>query len=225
MEKSIIQKMIEAEIITEKDIVEYYNTNLREQEENKPKKVEKPTYSLIADGVLVKFDEKDLNKNGGYVVPAGVHTIGKEAFARCQKLRKVKLGRDVIEIRDEAFEECLHLHTVKMSNSVRKIGERAFYICCDLININLSSNLKEIRDRTFARCSSLEQIEIPEKLEKIGYEAFVWCKNLSTINIPPANLTYVSENAFNCTPIGNDFMRKYYEMQVLTDLDKKGYEK
>ena len=55
MEKSIIQKMIEAEIISEKDIVEYYNNNLKSQVESKSKKIEKPTYSIIEDGVLKKY--------------------------------------------------------------------------------------------------------------------------------------------------------------------------
>ena len=211
MEKSIIQKMIEAEIITEKDIVEYYNTNLKEQEENKPKKVEKPTYSLIADGVLVKFDEKDLNKNGGYVVPAGVHTIGQGAFKSCQGLMSVKLGRDVIEIKSAAFEECFYLQSVKMTNSVRRIGDCAFFDCMDLTEINLSSNLKEISPRTFERCVKLQRIEIPEELEKIKHAGFKWCTRLSAINKPTSNLKYVAEDAFYATPIGKDFMEAYRE--------------
>ena len=210
MEKSIIQKMIEAEIISEKDIVEYYNNNLKSQVESKSKKIEKPTYSIIEDGVLVKFDDRDL-VNGGYVTPKGVVEIGEGAFAQCDTIFRVKLRRDVIRIKKGAFISCHNLASVQMTNSVRWIDDDAFNSCMSLTDLKLSSNLKEISLCTFANCAHLQQVELPEKLEVINDYAFSWCENLSTISTPPASLIYVSEEAFEQTPIGKDFIRLYHK--------------
>ena len=210
MEKSIIQKMIEAEIISVKDIVEYYNDNLKEQVENLPKKSEKPTYSIIENGALVKFDERDLNKNGGYITPVGVHTIREYAFSGLDKLTNITIRRDVIEIEESAFESCCNLKSVKMANSVCKLGEHVFDSCISLADVKLSSKLKFIPAYTFMNCINLQQIMLPEKLEVIQECAFGYCENLNIISNPTEFLMHVDELAFDGAPIGRDFMIQYY---------------
>ena len=210
MEKSIIQKMIEAEIISEKDIVEYYNNNLKAQVENLPKKSEKPTYSIIEDGVLVKFDERDLNSKGGYTTPKGVFTIGCGAFERCEKLRKIHISGDVIKIECGAFALCENLQTVIMTNSVREIGSYAFNECYSLKSINLSNNIEEIPDCIFTACKNLQTITLPNKIKRIRKFAFAHCENI-VLNNFPTTLSYIHPDAFKETKIKADVMRLYFK--------------
>ena len=209
MEKSIIQKMIEEKIISEKDIVEYYNANLKDKIECESEKVESTTYSIIEDGILINFDERDLNRNGGYTTPKGVHTIGKKAFMDCSKLRKIVLTRDVIEIEEDAFMGCTSLQSVKMTDSVRKIGTYAFYDCRSLTDLKLSNSIREISQYAFEDCVMLQEVILPKKLKTIEVFAFGNCRNLNSISTPSPNLEWVSEDAFLYAPIGRDFMRLY----------------
>lgn len=209
----LLPSLIESGVITKEQVEEYYKANIKSQ------KAQKPTYSTIKDGVLVKFDDRDL-VNGGYVTPVGVHTIGEGAFAQCNTIFRVKLRRDIKRIKKGAFISCHNLESVQMTNSVRWIDEDAFNSCMSLTDLKLSSNLKEISLCTFANCTHLQQVELPEKLEVINDYAFSWCDNLNRISSPPESLIYVSEEAFEQTPIGRDFMRLYHKHQEEQNQEK-----
>ncbi len=201
----LLPSLIESGVITKEQVEEYYKANIKSQ------KVSKPTYSLIEDGVLVRFDERDLDKNGGYITPKGVHTIWCSAFEKCCKLHKIHIGRDVVEIKSRAFYECRNLEQVTMTNSVRKMGQYAFRDCVSLTALKLSDNLKDIPACAFADCKHLYTIILPHKLEQICDCAFADCINLTTIYNIPASLGWVHTDAFNGTPIKKDFMRLYYK--------------
>ena len=216
----ILTALIDEGIISENDIVEYYNNNLKSQDESKLNEVQNNQYSKIVDGVLVEFDERDLNRNGAYIVPRRVHVIDTHAFYRCDNLRKVHLGRDVVEIGMKAFFECKNLQSVTMTNSVRKMGEYAFTFCGNLTTVKLSDNLKEIPEYAFMDCDNLQAISLPTKLERIEKYAFGTCGNLMSISTPPANLTYVHNTAFEGTPIKKDFMRRFQENREFAEQNK-----
>lgn len=213
--KELLPSLIESGVISKEQIEEYYKTNIKSQ---KPQKL---TYSTIKDGVLVRFDERDLGKEGKYVTPTGVHTIGALAFHQCENLYKIKLRSDVIEIKEGAFSSCRKLQSVQMVDGVRRMGEFAFKNCCSLSELKLSNNLRTIPLGAFVNCASLIEVELPKKLEVIYRQAFSYCTNLNTISNPGENLTFVSSNAFAGTPIGDDFMRKFKEIQKAQKQEKE----
>lgn len=201
--KELLPSLIESGVITKEQVEEYYKTNIKSQ------KAQKPTYSMIANGMLVKFDERDLDKYGAYTTPKGVVEIGRGAFAKCSNLRKIHLSRDIVTIKEDAFCECKNLQNVTMTNSVREIGIYAFSDCESLVAIKLSDNLKHIPVSAFKRCTQLQVVILPNKVETIGSYAFANCNNLSAVDNLPESLVWVSSDAFAGTPIEKDFMRKY----------------
>lgn len=199
----LLPVLIESGVITKEQVEEYYKTNIKSQ------KAQNPTYSIIENGVFVKFDERDLDKYGAYTTPKGVVEIGRGAFAKCSNLHKIHLSRDVVTIKEDAFCECRNLQNVTMTNSVRKIGIYAFSDCESLVAIKLSDNLKHIPVSAFERCTQLQVVILPNKVETIGGHAFANCNNLSAVDNLPESLGWVSPEAFVGTPIEKDFMRKY----------------
>ena len=211
----LLPALIESGVITKEQVEEYCKENIKSQ------KAPKPTYSIIEDGVLVEFSIRDLNSRGEYTTPRGVVAIGDEAFAKCHKLLKIHLSRDVVEIGSRAFSDCRNLESVTMTNSVLKIGLRAFDSCFSLTELKLSNNIKDIKDCTFKSCISLEEIILPEKVETIGFYAFGNCENLTAITGKLSkNLLWVHSEAFEGTPIQQDFMRKFKEIQASQKQEK-----
>ena len=123
---------------------------------------ENQMYSSI-DGVLFDKGKKKLvcypaGKEGEYIIPYGVETVG---FA--------------------AFSGCLNLTSIIFSESVTCIEDYAFYICRGLKNVILSENLKSIGMMAFYNSYSLVSLELPSKLEEIGSGAFMECEKLYEI--------------------------------------------
>ena len=125
----LLPSLVESGVITKEQVEEYFRANIKSRIECKFAEDKNTTYSIIENGVLVEFDERDLNRNGAYIVPRCVHTIETHAFYKCYNLRKVHLGKDVVEIGMKAFFECKNLQSVTMTNSVRKMGGYTFTFC------------------------------------------------------------------------------------------------
>lgn len=172
-------------------------------------------YSQIEDGVLIKFDQRDLDTNGNYNVPAGVKVIDSYAFSGV-KANTINLG-NVTHIRESGFWNNNIQHIV-LPNTLKSIGEYAFHLsweissidlpnnletiptcafdnCLKLRSVKLPKNLKEIGACAFARCESLENIKLPKGIQTIERGAFARCGKLKTIN-KPESLRRVGGNAF-----------------------------
>ncbi len=162
MAKSIIQKLIDAGVCTHKDVEKYldeYNkqnaTGLIKQRVEKPKQM----HSVINKGVLVRFDERDLNDNGEYTTPSCVHTIGRLAFTGAKNVKKVILSPDVKRVLEYAFCNCGGLINIDLGN-VNTIGDYAFLSCMQLQKVNTSNKLKRVGKSVFYDCISLESIDV-----------------------------------------------------------------
>ena len=167
MEKGIIQRLIDVGIITEKDVEEYNKEKARliaSQIEQEPKKtVER--YSIIENGVLIKFDERDLDESGNYVTPSRVRRIKRFAFWGCQKVNGVTLGVRVKVISPKAFMNC-GLKYIDLGK-VEEIGEGVFCDCIELEQVKISDKLKYVGKNIFVNCLELKTIITPsgEKVE------------------------------------------------------------
>ncbi len=95
-----------------------------------------------------------------------VTAIGKKAFYKNIKLKKVVFGKNITNVDANAFYKCNKLKTFKLNEKLSKIGDNAF-----------------------AKCIKLQYIVIPKGVRKIGKRAFYGCKNLKYILIKSNQLT------------------------------------
>lgn len=172
---------------------------------NKWSGVDKPMYSYIIDRKLVQFDERDLNENGEFVVPAPVIRIEDVAFQDCGKLIRIKFLPGLQEIGYAAFRGCYKLKEVKMSNTITEIEEHAFDRCFALKEIVLPTSLERIEPWTF-NCCRLKKVVLPEGLKSIQAYAFCDCKDLEDINVPDS-LSYVEDTAFYGSGVRNSYRK------------------
>jgi len=198
--EEILDCLVESGLVSHENIEQYINDFKNKKEiETEDTEIHANRYSIIKDGVLVKFDERDLNRKGGYVTPKGVHTIGYRAFARCGNLKRIHLGRDVIKIQSEAFYHCVNLKQVTMTNSLIYMNQSVFYGCFNLVDLKLSDNLNGIPRFAFVNCKSLQEVILPEGLKRLGASAFEE-SCLEEIRLPEG-LEEIGENAFEGTKI------------------------
>jgi len=137
-------------------------------------------YSIINNNVLEKFDPRDLDEYGRFVVPDGVTIIGESAFANelwdsneiKNGLKAVILPDSVVEIEARAFVRNEGLKEIVFSQNLEKIGEIAFGHCNSLSYIELPDSLKTTDDEIFRDCKNLVGVKLPDKIEDIGRYIF-----------------------------------------------------
>lgn len=121
------------------------------------------TESTDAKASVVRIPNTVTAKDG---TVCKVTSIGKNAFKKNKKIKKVIVG-----------------------NQVKSIDANAFYGCRNLTSVNLGKSLTSIGTNAFSGCTKLKSLTIPAKVKKIGSNAFYGCKDLKTLNIKTAKLT------------------------------------
>ena len=147
--------------------------------------------TAIGNGAFAKATELT-----SVTIPAGVTSIGAEAFKGCKAITELKLPEALTVIGDGAFEMCSNLTTVNVPDSVTAIGEAAFAYCEKITEINIPVGITTIEDSTFTHCSGLKTILLPETVTGIGDYAFEWCDGLLQVQLSPA-LTNIGDYAFS----------------------------
>ena len=206
MEKSIIQRLIDAGVFSHKDVEQYID------EYNKQKSTgliagqieqTKTEYSVIENRVLVKFDERDLDEYGNYTTPDRVKKIKKYAFAKVNA-EKITLGKNVKYIEDYALWDC-NAKKIEIKGNVKRIGEYAFHLCLNLEEIELPDLLEEISKGMLDNCIKLRAIKLPKNLKYIRSYAFARCISLTSISDLPAGLQQVELSVCVHAPVENKF--------------------
>ena len=128
--------------------------------------------------------------------------IKERAFYRMDTLKSIELPAGVTSIGKEAFAECDALESVTFADgaALESIGEKAFYQCKSLQEFEWSAleELTVIEPYAFAGCASLEHVEIPKSLTKIDGWAFDECSSLKTVSFAPDGvLEYIGGWVFN----------------------------
>ena len=131
----------------------------------------------IKNGILSGFTSPSDSET--LTVPAGIHTIGRDAFARSD-LTGVHIPEGVEVIEEGAFYLCDRLRHVTLPRSLKTIGPMAFTNAA-LEALLLPDGLTEIGDEAFScafagirreKTAYMEDIRFPTSLKKIGLLAF-----------------------------------------------------
>lgn len=109
-------------------------------------------------------------------------TLGKDtkiaayAFTGCNSLTKVTINSSIVGAL--AFMNCSSLNTVVFNEPVDAIDYGAFYNCTALREVVFNSTVRVIGERAFYGCTALTSFRIPDGVEELGAFAFAGCTSL-----------------------------------------------
>ena len=161
----------------------------------------------IKEGILVHYNGSDAE----VVIPAGVQSIGEEAFRGNESLESVTIPEGVSRIERKAFDNCHNLTSITIPNSVTSIGSGAFddYVlgggvktkniyAGDLLNyLDIQFDLAAWKEANLYFNGELAtDIVIPDGVTSIGKYAFWSCKSLTSVKIPDS-VTSIGDQAFD----------------------------
>ena len=144
--------------------------------------------------VISSYSFKEMTALQSIVIPAGVETIEREAFAGCSALKSVTFlhgeGKGLTRIGYAAFKRCTSLTSVKFPPSLKVIESNAFEYCISLSEVVLNEGLCEIEQYAFQHCSALKTLILPESIQRLG-SSFIRDTRIEKLDIP-RNLKSVS---------------------------------
>ena len=126
-------------------------------------------YYKSSDGVLFNNGLTEIitypgGKEGGYIIPDSVKTIGSNAFEGCTGLTGVTIPYGVKTIGNSAFSGCIGLKSITIPNSVTEIEGSAFSGCIGLKSITITESVTEIGGWAFSGCEGLTLIKISDNI-------------------------------------------------------------
>ena len=155
----------------------------------------------IKDGVLIKYK----GKKKKVIIPAGVTSIGDEAFGFCRS-KSIVIPEGVTSIGDHAFYKCSSLTSITIPKRVTSIGEGVFEGCSKLESIAVEQGnpiyhsagncLIETTSKTLIAGCKNSVIPSDGSVTGIGDGAFSSCDSLTSVTIP-VSVTSIEESAFS----------------------------
>ena len=105
----------------------------------------------------------------------------------------------IISIGNQAFWKCEKLRYIKLSKNLSYIGVQAFSDCKTLEDFDIPGNIKTISSNAFANCISLRSLTIPQTVETIEFGEYVFygCKDL-TMNIYKSTSITCKSGKWSC---------------------------
>jgi len=139
---------------------------------------------------------------------AYTYAWGNNVFTTADKLTNVVIPDSVTNIEDSAFAPCENLTNVKLGRGIRLIGKNAFRGCSSLASIVIPDGVTRIEESTFGNCYSLTNVVIPNSVTDIGTNAFYSCIKLSVLKIP-GSITNICPGTFgDCGSLTNFIIPK-----------------
>jgi len=201
------------------------------------------------DGVLFNKDKTSLltypcGKQGNYLIPSSVNSIGNRAFILCTGLTGISIPNSVTSIGYSAFAQCYGLSgelvipnsitsiesgtfswcsglsgTLIIPNSVISIGDNAFSYCSGFTNLSISNSLRLIDIGAFLSCFGLTgSIVIPNSVTSIRYGAFWDCINITDLTISNS-LKSIDSNVF----LGCKNLTRFIIPESVTSIDANAF--
>ena len=199
------------------------NTDYKNKKFDKVKSSQKKAVVLAASKDFV-IDDVVLKEYKGndevVIIPDGIKTIDKHAFANNYTLKKVIMPDTVTAIKDAAFQWCSDLEEIVFSKKLTTIGPFAFSTNKALRSVDLSNTkVKSIRKKCFIACENLEIIKLPETVKSIEDSAFE--RTAITEFHFPASIEKIASSAFGAyTRIVTDL---YFEGTNAIDFSSRAF--
>ena len=114
-------------------------TNWTEIEINSENEAFKVVNNILYSKDGTKIIRVPTGKEGDFVVPSGVTTIGSAAFYNCTKLTSIDMESDVTTIQNAAFNFCSGITTATIGNSLTSLVGSPFAHCSNLKTVIISS--------------------------------------------------------------------------------------
>lgn len=138
-------------------------------------------------------------------LPAGIRSIGEQAFDHCERLVTLNIPEGVDSIANSAMSNCLSLTNVNLPSTLRYIGRSAF-VDDKIRRIVIPDGVRMLLMDTFVGCRELEEVTLPAELEVISRGVFYECNSLKTITIPE-KVREIGEYSFSgCTALTDIYM-------------------
>lgn len=171
-----------------------------------------PNFSSL-DGILFNKNQSLLiccpgGKQGSYIVPNTVTSIGNSAFSGCVFLTSIALPNSIASIGDHVFHGCKSLTSITVAPSNSNFSsldsilfnkDQSLLICCPggkQGSYIIPSTVTSIGSGAFWSCESLTSISLPNSLTSIGDLAFYSCTSLTSISLPNS-LATIGDHAFS----------------------------
>lgn len=117
-------------------------------------------------------------------IPAGVKTIGENAFQNCMALTGITFPEGLESIGANAFYGCYSLEELVLPETLTTLGESSFDGCDGIVTLSLPGSIKTIPGNAFAYLVYLEELTINEGTTDIDEMAFINCESLMKLNLP-----------------------------------------
>ena len=130
-------------------------------------------------------------------IPAGVKTIGNQAFAGCTSLKQITLPSTMEYIAYGAFLDCKNLQRINLPSRIDTIGNYAFENT-GVEAVVLPKRMKYLGSYAFRNCGKLQTAALPEALDNNGGYLFYCDTLLRTITIP-AGFPLSKGTFYGCT--------------------------
>ena len=100
------------------------------------------------------------------VLPSRLSAVKAEAFAGCQRLKRVTLPSEgSVGISYGVFRGCGRLSQIENAHAVVSVGEKAFADCVMLRRVDTSRALRRIGNEAFRGCHSLASVALTSSLD------------------------------------------------------------
>ncbi|MDE6758894.1 MAG: leucine-rich repeat domain-containing protein [Clostridia bacterium] len=126
-------------------------------------------------------------------IPKSVQRLESDAIVECDKLTRISIENENIELIESAISDNISLEEVyiggkKIDCLIAKI-EHKDELCFekylgDDSELDILDGIKRISAKAFADCKSLERVYIPESVTDISFMAFANCVNIRELKVP-----------------------------------------
>jgi hypothetical protein len=178
---------------------------------------ENPHFSSV-DGVLLDKEEKVLllypmGREGPYVMPDSVETIGEGVFRSCDLLTQITLSPKITKVTYGTFSYLKSLQNVRIGAGVERIEPDAFNYCPNISSISVdpansfyssSDGVLFNKEKTkLIRCPAgfTGTFIVPSSVVTIGSSAFSRCHRLSSVKISHGVLSIGSYAFASCSEL------------------------
>lgn len=131
------------------------------------------------------------------VIPEGVTSIGREAFAGCSALGDIRIPSTVENIGAKAFNGTPWDAT--LTGDVVYINHILYRCQTDAATVEIAQGTRVIAEEAFADRKNLTSIIVPDGVSYISSRAFAGCSSLNSIMVAESVVDIVA-NAFDGTP-------------------------